>query len=176
MAYLDFESMEDGLLAVIDDSNQRRLYEIMMSMHIDDRLVWLEGVLDCADTFQEDVEGLRYIHDEIMEVGESVGFREIDKMFKQLTGVQSATYVSSTHHFSETPFVVTMEFYDECDGAELGDPGVEPYTYEEIVYALNARTASAIANSRYKRNDHIILEVKPATDADMQRLQDRIVE
>lgn len=137
-AAVEFESFEDAVDAIMSDPTQKQLFEFAQTLHPDDVLIWLEGVLDCADAFNLDVSGLQYAHDEMMEVGVEPAFDLI---------INGPSDVSSALDISDKLFLVTVEL---TDGQRV----------EEEVEAFNARTAKAIVDSIYKREPHTIIEVK----------------
>ena len=76
-AETEFTSVEDAVDAFMSDPKQKQLYNQLTGLHTDDMLTWLEGVLDCAEVFDIDVEGLEYLHDEMMELGEDTALKMI---------------------------------------------------------------------------------------------------
>lgn len=135
-ADVEFESLEDAISAFMDDTKQKKLYDMMRKMHKEDMVLWLEGVLDCAEVFGLDCAGLEYLHDEMMELGEDTTLKMIDK-----------NSVTSAIDPSDKLFLVTIEF----------DNGI---IKEELINAFNERTAKAIADSKYKYKSHTIIDVE----------------
>ena len=153
IASTGFEDIDEAVNAVMKDAKQKKLYEFMKTLAKDDQLVWLEGVLDCADAFGLDCAGLQYVHDEMYELGEDKAITMIDNIGKAIT---------SSIDIEDKPFLVVTQFADED----------EPY--EEIIYAFNARTAKMIANSVYKNRDHEVIDVRKATPGKLRQYPDKV--